>query len=298
MTSHQAPQTWIEARAALRKELHGLVNDPSFGASSSVESQAKERNWIDRDLDVYLGSLPISLFGLVLSVLALQTRIHDVPDSAIFLLERRVYEVQIGGSAFIFLATIAAIVLLWRRRWISAKEGRSHQIREIMKYLTLSEKLDEEGIIRSDILSKPKSQCDGGIPECAIVGNSLKDIYPVYRPGSGTSSSGTWHNIPALLLTKGDCIALQIGDIAPARCTPRSMELGRAELARGETVTVESISANATEIVSSLPGGRTTVPSQSPHLLTMCNSMTIYTVMETPILGFLRRPEREWRVLL
>lgn len=133
-------------------------------------------------------------------------------------------------------------------------------------------------------------------------GTSLTDIYPVYRQKSDstTNSHGQWHRLPALLLVKGDLLALQIGDMAPAKCQLLLVVGGQGNhhyhhpittiLQAGERVTIETVGETMESTRSQLPRGRCTLTANSNELLTLCNMTQIFVVLETPIQSFLTRP--------
>lgn len=139
---------------------------------------------------------------------------------------------------------------------------------------------------------------DNGID---LVGTALTAIYPVYRlsqhedplTGSSTIRGGSWSRIPSLLLVQGDHIALQVGDAAPAPCRVLEGKEPMAVFEVGQKITLESLGESVNRVIGKLPKGRSTLPSKSDELLTLCNGIRIFEVLETPLEGFLRQPDHD-----
>ena len=101
----------------------------------------------------------------------------------------------------------------------------------------------------------------------------------------------SWTGIPSLLLVRGDFIALQVGELAPANCVQVDVESETPlHIAAGDRLSLESLGQTANEVVQNLPRGRSTIPPWSEHLLTLCNKKCIFQVLEPPLKQFIARP--------
>ena len=97
---------------------------------------------------------------------------------------------------------------------------------------------------------------------------------------------------------KGDWIALQVGDIAPANCTTiRIATISTTTpttFAAGERITMEALHCTTDSVIANLPAGRTTLQkshtlTSSEHFLMLCNNMQICVLNESPIISSLER---------
>ena len=112
---------------------------------------------------------------------------------------------------------------------------------------------------------------------------------PVFRLSHlGGKSTAGWSRVPSLLLVKGDIIALQIGDQAPADCRLAAKSTSSTQFRAGELIKTSSIDQDKT--ISLFPANRSTLSKRSPLFLPLCNGMRVFVVSETPLEDFLRRP--------
>ena len=89
---------------------------------------------------------------------------------------------------------------------------------------------------------------------------------------------------------QGDHISLQVGDISPAKCRIATGSESGVTVEKGERITLETFGENASLITSMLPKGRTTIPGEGEELLTLCNKLQIFVVLESPLQNFLNEP--------
>ena len=89
---------------------------------------------------------------------------------------------------------------------------------------------------------------------------------------------------------QGDHISLQGGDMCPARCRVAVGSASGVVVQKGERITLDPFGENATLLTSTLPKGRTTIPSEGDELLTLCNKIQIYVLLESPLQNFLNEP--------
>lgn len=110
--------------------------------------------------------------------------------------------------------------------------------------------------------------------------------YRVYR-SSGNEGKCGWFRVPNLLLVKGDLIALQVGDVAPASVRLSSIDrhwsafnsTTAGDFAPGERI-AESLQYD------SLPLGKSKCSvsaDNSSQLLSLANQMQLFHVLETPL---------------
>jgi hypothetical protein len=276
--SRQDPLSWREARAKLRGVLQDFIDKPSRRKDDqkSQDRPSFVKLWFKNNMDVYAGSFLSSLAFLVISSISLASRNTQDPifnASA----EIGVYRSQVAASVLMMAGCLFSAYLMGRRRDAAVKDSGASKRRAINKYLAAMDKMDD--------------QQEGSIhrkeDETALSGTSLTGIFPVYR--TSANGKGDWVNIPVLLLMEGDYVALQIGDIVPANC--KSLESG-STLVKGHRIEKFSGKAFAG---APLPLGRSTIPSNSKALLSLCNLMKIFVVEEAPIASFLRRPPPKYR---
>ena len=306
----------------MRRSLHSNESEnenedsPSSPSSSLVKSV-----WSRWDLDIWFCSVGSSVAMLVVGALAMVESItqNDDPSSmssssSFF---HRFARSQLAGSILILIGCVMNIWSISRYRF-SASQGtdglKRRMIARFIRTITDEEKHCSRNNARTGNTGHDINNDDNnGID---LAGTSLTDIYPVYRRSGvstvttsqmGTASngnnevpSGSWSRVPALLLVRGDFIALQVGDVAPCKCQLLYTEGGEqkisAEFDVGETITVGKSSdskENIKQIISDLPKGRTTFPPDSNKLLQLCNDMTVFEVLETPIIPLLHEKEKD-----
>lgn len=301
------PLSWREARQILRKSLEDYVSDEPIyrrrrqrsrhvsnhqtttvhdSSNGSIVASVALR-WREWDLDVFVGCLGSSIALVILATLAFVDRNNDdVNDDGNFAPFARS---QLAGSILVLLGCFLNMWLVSRYRY-SASQGTDGLKRRIISSF-LRQLNDEE----EQSLQNTTSTGDNGID---LVGTSLTDIYPVYRIVSGDDKNlpqhGSWSRLPTLLLVAGDRIALQVGDMAPAKCRVLGRNKSSAVVFEtGDKIIHSYVGENTQAAVGKWPRGRTTLPADSDELLQMCNDMRIFEVLETPIEAFLREPERE-----
>ena len=203
----QDPLTWHQARCKIRHSLE------EFLICSNDVSVAKRRrgrwHWARSNLDIIAGAIPLSIAILVLSSLSLHRHINN-GSGEIDLPERPVYQGQVVAAAFMVLAALLSVVVLWRRRVVAKMDISSYQRREIKKYLSRSQR--SEGLENNSMRSSIEIPREEQEMDKLVSGTSLTDFYPVYRRSDHQGPTGAWHSLPALLLVQGDFVALQVGD--------------------------------------------------------------------------------------
>ena len=308
----------------MRRSLHNNESEnenedednPSSPSSSLVKSV-----WFRWDLDIWFGSVGSSVAILVVGALATVESITQNDDPRSMLSSssffHRFARSQLTGSILILIGCLMNIWSINRYRF-SASQGtdglKRRMIARFIRTIADEEEHCSRKNAKTDNISHDRSDKDNnGID---LTGTSLTDIYPVYRRstvstvttsqtgaasnGNNEVPSGSWSRVPALLLVRGDLIALQVGDVAPCKCRVLNTEGGEqkisAEFDVGETITVRKSSEseeNIKQIISDLPKGRTTFPPDSNKLLQLCNGMTVFKVLETPIVPLLREKEKD-----
>jgi hypothetical protein len=287
MKATKGPLSWEEARSLLRDLLEAYLDQPPIKraqyAPPSDEKESLLSKWIRYDLDLYGGALLLSMVLLILASLSLSARLDGAGNS---LLEPKAslatYRSELAGAVLFVVASFAGVWVVRRRRFLCLNDSDNAKRREIRKFLR-ARMQDEESSIATNETTK-------GSAPVHLTGQT--EVFPVYRRDGNVAS---WIKIPSLLLVKGDWIALQIGDIAPAQCTT-NVTTGESttktvRIAAGERLTMETFGYTAEQLTADLPRGRTTLsPDSSDHFLTLTNKMQIFTLVETPLAASLNRP--------
>lgn len=255
--------------------------------------------WLKWDLDIIVGAFGSSIALLVIGCLGFV-------DETLSTFTRS----QLIGAVLILLGCVLNAWLVSRYR-LSASQGTdSLKRRMISRFLKEIQKQENDcmggplDVTNHDSNPLPTTSRgdtflhhhDNGID---LVGTSLTAIYPVYRlhgqddimTGTTTILGGYWSRIPTLLLVQGDHIALQVGDTVPATCRVLEGKKSSTSFEVGQTITLESLGESVNAV--KLPRGRSTLPAESSELLTLCNNMRIFEVLETPLEGFLRQPDHD-----
>lgn len=311
---HQAssdpPLTWREARFRLRSFLAEYAAETPPTAVKKRETTATSSSsvpgtdwtfprilgyWLAWDLDIYIGAFGSSLAILCITSVALVRNgltgdnSSETTDPSQNELNQEFLRLQLRAGIFLFLGSLINLWLIQRRRHSNHQGNDSLKRREISRFLKEIEKQEEERLTRQD------DSDDINIQEhpLELDGTSLAGVYPVYRRKfryGAKSEPGSWCRIPTLLLVKGDHIALQIGDIAPTACRLVEEHNTPVRLEEGELITLETFQETSILTAGKWPRGRTTLPKDSDKLLTLCNNMRIFEVLETPLEGFLKQP--------
>jgi hypothetical protein len=296
--------SWKEARTSLRKSLEGYLQTDIYSVQRYVSSGPSDMipwivsMWLKWDLDILLGAFGSSFALLIIGSVGLVKEASSTFTTS-----------QLIGAVLILLGCLLNVWLLSRYR-LSASQGTdSLKRRMISRFLKEIENQEYDCIggpwdvdsNDNDPLSTTSRRHnflhhDNGID---LVGTSLTAIYPVYRlhgkddvmTGTTTSLGGYWSRIPTLLLVQGDHIALQVGDTVPATCRVLEGKNSSTLFTVGQTITLESLGESVNAV--KLPRGRSTLPAESSELLTLCNRMRIFEVLETPLEGFLRQPDHD-----
>lgn len=287
------PLSWHEARTELSRVLEEYLRQPTKDSARVFERSKNRPNvaslWITWDLDLYFGALVTSISLLLISCFSLLQRQHH-PNGHGSVLKAKasipLYREQVAASSLLVLGSLVSIWAVRRRRYASSDDAEHAKRRVIVKFLKELDKECHRSYSKDSTVDAvdPIDNLDGG----NLAGTSLTDIYPIYRLTSG-SANGRWHRLPTLLLVKGDLLALQIGDMAPANC--RQLDQGNAfSLKAGERLRLETCGATTESTKAQLPRGRSSLPKNAREMLTLCNRMQIFVVEETPIQSFLNRP--------
>mmetsp|Transcript_20940 Transcript_20940/g.23211 ORF Transcript_20940/g.23211 Transcript_20940/m.23211 type:complete len:1321 (-) Transcript_20940:439-4401(-) len=280
-----SPLSWQEARILLRK---GCARYLQTDINTFQSTPTFVSFWNKWDLDVVFGAVGTSVALVVISVYFYISDGQYHHSSLVSFGQS-----QIVGAAFIFLGCIFNIWLVVRYRYTTSHGIDNLKRRMISKFV--KELQEEEGLCRMECYH------DNGID---LVGTSLTDIYPVYRLSSKCANGendihvigqGSWSRVPTLLLVEGDRIALQVGDTAPAKCRVLEGKKSMNVFESGHKITLDvSCGESVASLVGQLNRGRTTLPSHdSDGLLTLCNDVRIFEVLETPLEAFLREPKHE-----
>ena len=279
------PLSWDQARLGLRRMLEQYLTKPADPATTTDSS------WQHRDLDLHFATLPVSLALLILASISLVSSIHirggggggggRLHPTA----EIQVYVAQLASSCLLLIGTITSILLTRQRRKTCQKDRHVVKKRAITKFLLALDKHLEDDTARTHHTAHASTRATSALDQGPnLSGTSLSDVYPVYRHHK---NSEAWHKLPSLLLVEGDVIAMQVGDISPARCKLPNGQTIEAF----ERITTTTLGRTPVSITNSLPKGKTTVSTDSLHLLTFCNGMFVCTIEESPLQAFLNRPD-------
>jgi hypothetical protein len=261
------PLSWEEARSRLRKLLETYVKDPPppNRPSADITTETVLSKWISRDLDLYFGALAFSIALLALSFFSLSAKWGNVGESALRpTASEGVYKSQVVASLLLVAGSCASTWMVRRRGFLSLNDTDYSKRREIIRFL------------RSPIFQKSSLGSSQSVPASSQV-----------------EDSPSWTQIPSLLLVRGDYIALQIGDIAPANCVMVHSDEITVRVAVGERLNLD----NADQLLADLPRGRTTIAPDSELLLTLCNRTRVFLVLDTPLEEFIYRPSGKYDVL-
>ena len=245
--------------------------------------------WIEHDLDLYAGSLAFSSALLILSCYSLYSRKTGSDASPLHASAAViVYQAQVAGATLLVLGSIFSLWMVRRSRFLSLNDSEKAKRRQILRFFR---RIDLEDSNIADVSANFEVDHSSTVQ---LSGTSLSDIYHVYRRSSETGIA-SWTRITSLLLVEGDCVALQVGDVAPADCIMLDPLSGDQviKVVAGEILSLESIGETSDTIMSHLPSSRATLPDDSHHLLTLCNGKRIFVVERTPIVDFIRQPPGE-----
>lgn len=301
--AHRGPLSWAEARATLTVVLEKYMKRPLPVVKSTASAQ-KASVWqccFRWDADFYAGALPVSVALLALSITSLEARKRGDADSALNASAGvTVYRTQVAGSTLLLAGTLISIFLVKRREYIAARDSDVAKRTTITRFLKATKGLGE-GIRDAISHGSPRSKTESeivGDQQLHHSGTSRTDIYPAYRrSNSAKQQGGFWHRVPTLLLVKGDFFALQVGDVAPAKCKlldAKGKVKPSCTVEGGERITVGSFGDSQPSPTSKFPRGKSTVPPQSRELLELCNHMSVFIVEETPLESFLSLPHGEF----
>lgn len=280
------PQSWKQARSSLRIFLKEYLNEGPQPFNSIIASETEKRRsilarFVRWNIDLYLGAFGSSAVILVIVCLSISGKEGDESP------EGRYLQSQISAAVLLVVGCLFNIWVVRRRSFSDSRGIDSSKRREVSHFLKALEK-NEEDCIDDGIVH---TAAESGL---RLVGTSLTDIYPVYRLREGKDGNhmgGVWSRVPSLLLIRGDYVALQVGDIAPAACRPVAEgDMTHINIAGGERITLSSFGETSASILSSLPRGRSTLQKGSDDLHTLCNDMRVFKLLETPLRSFLREP--------
>jgi hypothetical protein len=285
-TEEESPLSWKQARARLRTFLEEYMSTAPTPLLKRIEKESEKKNtflslWLKWDLDLYIGAFGATLAIVIISGLSLSDREHGTSILGASA-ETRFYRSHLAASVLLLSGCIFNIWVVARRRYSCSRGSDSLKRREISKFLRAIERQEQD--CEHDAFSEEGLN---------LVGSSLTDIYPVYRLRQSKDHrilGGSWTRIPTLLLVRGDHIALQTGDIAPAECRVVEGPMASSTVASGERITLETFGETTTSAIGKLPRGRTTLPKDSDELLALSNHIQIFVLLESPLEKFLRAP--------
>lgn len=285
------PLSWKEARSRLRSFLEEYIDIDT--APTPVKKRDTDQTetkttfiseWLKRDLDIYIGALGASIALLIIACL---TFANGGLGSSPQTVDSRFRRSQLAAAILVVTGCIFNIWMLHRHRLSTSRGSDSLKRREISRFLREVEKHEEE------CLENPAGDSAIQESDLNLAGTSLTGVYPVYRQNyrsDGEVSGGSWSRIPTLLLVRGDNIALQIGDMAPAVCRAIEGPASAVSIESGERITLDTFSDTSISATGKLPQARTTLPKDSDDLLAVCNNMRIFVLLESPLEEFLRLP--------
>eukprot|EP00536_Pseudo-nitzschia_multiseries_P013726 jgi/Psemu1/327288/estExt_fgenesh1_pg.C_6050003 len=305
MTSNaSSPLSWREARTNLKVSLQEYL-ETSINRVRPSETNMDHRQstsffvsiWYKWDLDVVIGAICMSVSLLVIAVLTFTSVISSVGGDDYSYHRTPFAPSQLAGAILLFWACAINAWLIMRYRYSASHGTDSLKRRMISKFL--KELKEQEGRCRCTVENATTQTTEPNNNGIDLVGTSLTDIYPVYRLKDNCTKQntceGSWSRVPTLLLVKGDRIALQVGDTAPAKCRVLEGKKSMTVVQIGQEITFyDSSGENVGSLVGKISRGRTTLPSHdSDGLLRLCNDVRIFEVLETPLESFLREPQHE-----
>ena len=287
--------------------------------------------WLVHNMDLYCGSLLLSSGLLSLSVCSYIQRKRDVEGSSLNpQADLRVYTGQMAGAALLVSGVLFSIVTTVIKNHTCSKDVFVRKKRAVLSFLEEMDNLCTTNYKYAECMdnakdrNKDEPRRSNKTSRIRLSGTPLSDIYSAYRIRSSlgislvkedqvTSSSvdeeGEWHQIPALLLVRGDFVAFQVGDIAPAKCRlvpsvnvpskdspPSSQKYTEGEtfIQAGERLTQEMLGNERHSCKSSkFPPGRSSLGPKSKDLLVLCNNMRVFMLVESPLKNFLLREDGE-----
>ena len=286
------PLSWQEARNRLKSLLEEYLDvsptppeKRNNGRDDETESSKALSLILSWDLDIYIGTLGSPTVLLVIGSLVYINGGIGEWDNA----DSKYQRSQLAASILVFLGGIFNLWLIRRRRYTTSQGSDSLKRREISRFLREVEKQEKECVQPPYGLERMEMWPN-------LTGTSLTDIYPVYRRKyvkNDIVSGGSWSRIPTMLLVNGDHIALQVGDATPAKCRVVGGSSASASKVfdAGEVIALDKFGKKSNSVTSKLPRGRTTLPKESRDLLTLCNNMQIFELLESPLASFLRQPQ-------
>ena len=339
LPSTAEPLSWHDARSVMRDVLNRYMDSSDsddaydYHGKRKVSSVPPLQNicnfWFAHDLDCYLGSILISLVLLVLSIILYnqEKQFQNKSNGNISkasMTAKKLYFSHITASLLFLFGSIVSVWLLHRRRFTSARGTEAKKRNTIASFLPLLDEMQSHSDGSTSNLTAGYEDLKEALP-----GTSLTDIYPVYRLSSAGNGKGRWHKVPSLLLVKGDFIALQLGDIAPAECKliATGSKVGPSQLSSASRMSAPNLGAigaglgshNAPKVLKEplvIKGGdrvqippkrrfenrpnvqicdplflpgKSKVPENSKKLLHLTNRTKVYQVLDSPIASYLRK---------
>lgn len=300
-TAVSAPLSWEKARSTLRNVMEKYMETPLPVVKPTTTTTQTTKWWeclFHWDVDFFAGAaVSAALLGLSVASLATRKGGNIGSDAALnAAASLTIYRAQVAASTLLLVGSFFSIFLVKRREYTFAHDSDVSKRKTITKFLRATKEGSEavESSERSNGEQSRKSATDNQDSskeqQLHHSGTSRTGIYPAYRRSE--QQEAFWFSIPTLLLVKGDYIALQVGDFAPAKCKLlNSSNSSACTIEGGERITTSSF-GDLWALSPSLkfPPGKTTVPSQSRELLELCNHMSVFVLEETPMESFLRLP--------
>ena len=348
------PLSWRTARGRIREVLEDFLNDTSYRNKqyTSIDRTANctvfnKKSWSRfcgflswitvRDLDCYLGSVLLSIILMVMSITFYCIKRNNNDDHSSqngmvdddYILD--LHKSYIVASTILTSVSILSTWAIRRRKKVSLLDIHLKKRRNVFSLLQVLNRLEkiyehedtnQINASNNEEEEEPTSinENNGDGTDMKLIGNSLSDIYPVYRLSSTSNdrADGQWHNIPSLLLVKGDFIALQTGDTAPADCKIvtwnraavlnqdskkssghiKSSAPDAGVVKAGDTVQIplrlKSDQLRSTQSFNPwFPPGKSTLPENSRKLLHLCRNKRVFEVLDTPMSTFLQSESSE-----
>jgi hypothetical protein len=175
------PVSWKEARSRLRVVLESYLKEPTHKSPPAVltsHSQSKTTIltcFIEKDLDLYAGSLLLSVGLLALSCVCWLAR-TGVINNQVLKAEASVsvYKAQFAASVLILAGAVFSLWMLRSRRLLLSNDSENAKRRTIRSFLRKVDRY-EETQIRDESLHKTV-----GADQLNLQGTSLTDIYVSY----------------------------------------------------------------------------------------------------------------------
>ena len=305
----QQERSWIEAREILQNEIREFQAEYSIRMmmSSSSVSSSQETNhsntcsrnnaylqFFKQNMDV-LWALCCSIVLLLIGSLAsdLEMFLSGLLSTTCSLLSLLAVH---RHNVMSYINRHASLFEAIQKYLQSSQDALSHSINDVNSVKSSHNDAratrDKEDLIRDENITDDKFDSFFGISpfiKPSYNFSSDGDYYWVFRRvGEGRSVKSRWFKLPNLLIVEGDCIALQVGDIAPSQVKLLRDETIQMNMGEKVTLSHDPLFANKLPLGKSTFVARDDKDASSNKLLPLAQNMQIYLVCKTPLRTFLK----------